>query len=92
MKKTTDIAGWLDDNEPQDEQDRADLLAAIQDEGEKGNYASKKRGRLLTVTGWSGLTLELANASAKARLIREVEALEFDEPQMFRDVGSHRKA
>jgi hypothetical protein len=48
----------------------------------------------LLVTGWGELTLALANETAKARLIREVEILRFDDDvgQAFRNVGADRKA
>jgi hypothetical protein len=82
LTKTTDIAGWLDENEPEDEQDRADLLASIRNVEENGNYAVTKKGGRLLVTGWGELTVALANETAKARLIREVEILRFDD-----DVG-----
>lgn len=91
---TTDIAAWLDENEPEDEQDRADLLASIRSVEEKGNYVAVKKGGRLLVTGWGELTLALANEKSKARLIREVELLPFDDEsgQAFRNVGLDRKA
>jgi hypothetical protein len=91
---TTDIAGWLDENEPEDEQERADLLASIRNAEEKGNYATVKKGGRLLLTGWGELTLALANEKAKARLIREVEILRFDDDasHAFRDVSSDHKA
>ena len=94
MTKTTDIAGWLDENDPEDEQDRADLLASIRNVEENGNYAATKKGGRLLVTGWGDLTLALADETAKARLIREVEILRFDDDvgQAFRNVGLDRKA
>jgi hypothetical protein len=89
---TADIAGWLDENEPEDEQDRADLLASIGNVEEKGNYATIKKGGRLLVKGWGDLTLALATATAKARLIREVELLRFDDDvgQAFRNVAADR--
>jgi hypothetical protein len=90
---TTDIAAWLDENEPEDEQDRADLLASVRNVEEKGNYVAVKKGGRLLVTGWGELTLALANEKAKARLIREVELLSFDDEsgQAFRNVELDRK-
>ncbi len=90
---TTDIAAWLDENEPEDEQDRADLLASVRNVEEKGNYLAVKKGGRLLVTGWGELTLALANEKAKARLIREVELLPFDDEfgQAFRNVELDRK-
>jgi hypothetical protein len=91
---TSDIADWLDENEPEDEQDRADLLASIRDVEEKGNYATMKKAGRLLVKGWGDLTLALANATAKARLIREVELLRFDDDvgQASRNVAPDRPA
>lgn len=42
--------------------------------------------------GWGDLTLALATATAKARLIREVELLRFDDDvgQAFRNVAADR--
>ena len=90
---TTDIAAWLDENEPEDEQDRADILASVRNVEEKGNYVAVKKGGRLLVTGWGELTLALANEKAKARLIREVELLPFDDEsgQAFRNVELDRK-
>jgi hypothetical protein len=90
MAKTTDIAGWLDENEPEDEQDRADLLSSVRNVEEKGNYAATKQGGRLLVVGWGEETLVLANEKARARLIREVENLQFDDEagQAFRNVVS----
>ncbi len=88
---TTDIAGWLDDNEPADEQDREDLLAAIREVAERGNYRATKKGRTLLVGAWGEEALLLANQTAKARLIREVESLAFVDGELrhaFRAPGA----
>ncbi|PNG24483.1 hypothetical protein [Methylocella silvestris] len=87
---TTDIAGWLDDNEPADEQDRQDFLRAVETLSEVGNYAAALRGAALAVSGWSGQTLLLSGAKAKTALLRQVETLDFAdfEPEAFRDVGA----
>jgi hypothetical protein len=88
---TTDIAGWLDDNESADEQDREDLLAAIREVAERGNYRATKKGRTLLVGAWGEEALLLANQTAKARLIREVESLAFGDSELrhaFRAPGA----
>ncbi|ACK51144.1 hypothetical protein Msil_2210 [Methylocella silvestris BL2] len=87
---TTDIAGWLDENEPADEQDRHDFFRAVETLSEVGNYTAALRGGTLAVSGWSGQTLLLSGAKARAALLRQVEALDFAdfEPETFRDVGS----
>ena len=74
MTKTTDIAAWLDENEPEDEQIAANPFGFDQERrGKNGNYAVTKKGGRLLVTGWGESTLAVANETAKARLIREVE-------------------
>lgn len=82
MQRTTDIAGWLDDYEPQDAEDREDLLAAIREVAERGAYRATKKGRTLLIAAWGEEALLLANQTAKARLIREVESLVFDDSEL----------
>ncbi len=93
LTKTSDIAGWLDENEPEDEQDRADLLASIRNIEERGNYATTKRAGRLLVSGWGDALLILATEKTKATLTREVEILQFDDDvgQAFRNVASGQK-
>lgn len=88
MRETTDLAGWLDDNEPQDEQDRQDVLRAIETLSEVGNYAAARRDGRLVVRGWSGVWLLVRNEQTKASLLREIAAIDFDaeEGQGFRNV------
>ena len=72
---TTDIAAWLDEYEPQDAQERDELLAAIAAVAERGAYRATRKGRTLLIAAWGEEALLLANQTAKARLIREVENL-----------------
>ncbi|MGO9672992.1 MAG: hypothetical protein ACLPSF_02285 [Methylocella sp.] len=91
MTKTTDIAGWLDDYEPQDAQERDELLAAIEAVAERGAYRATRKGRTLLIAAWGEEALLLANQTAKARLVREVESLAFDDGELrhaFRACGA----
>ena len=88
MATTTDIAGWLDHNEPADEQDRHDLLNSVRNVDSSGNYCATKKNGKLAVAGWSEDVLLLVSEKAKAALIREIENLKFDDDvgQEFRNI------
>ncbi|WP_395666656.1 hypothetical protein [Methylocella sp.] len=78
MRLTDDVAAWLDDNEPQDEQDRRDLLRALETLSEAGDYAARRVAGRLVLSGWSDAPLFLRDAQAKAFLLRCVAAIDFE--------------
>ena len=78
MRLTADVAAWLDDNEPQDEEDRRDLLRALETLSEAGDYAAFRKGGRTILRGWGDEPLFLKDAQAKALLLRFVAAIDFE--------------
>lgn len=71
-KVTTDTEHWYDMNEPEDQQDKDNLIQSVETVATAGNYTTEEKHGQLFVSGWSGEELRLVNGKAKARFLQYV--------------------
>lgn len=69
---TTDFETWHEANEPEDQQDKDDLIQSVETATTVGNYSTEKKGEQLFVSCGAGDQLRLASDRAKAQFLRYV--------------------
>jgi hypothetical protein len=72
MSVTNDMVHWLGMNEPDDQQDKDDLIQSIETRSSVGhNNTQEKQGQVF-VSGWSNDELRLPNQKAVARFVHYI--------------------
>jgi hypothetical protein len=72
MPATSDFETWYQMNEPEDQQDKDDLMQSVITKTTVGNYTTEQQGGQLLISGWADGKLRLANEKAAASFLRFV--------------------
>jgi hypothetical protein len=71
--ETTRFEDWYEANEPEDEQDRGDLMLSVEGATTAGNYTTEEKNGQLFVFCGTGDVLRLASEKARAEFLRYVK-------------------
>jgi hypothetical protein len=73
MPATSDFETWYQMNEPEDQQDKDDLIQSVVSKATVGNYTTEQQGEQLFVSGWADSKLRLSNDNVIASFLRFVK-------------------
>ncbi len=70
---TTDFDAWYEANEPEDQQDKDDLMQSVETPATVGNYTTEEKdGQFFVYRGAGGGQLRLASEKARTHFLRYV--------------------
>ena len=79
MATVTDLDSWLSNNEPNDEEEKDQLIRSLNDISEEGSYRVTSRNGQYFVYGWSDDVLRLYNEEKRLKFIAMVEEVKVED-------------